>query len=461
MKPLLVGFHPLDLVVFIFVIVGTWLFGFYQQKLSQQKSKNNWLEWMCMSRKMTLPLFITSLMSTWYGGIFGVTTLAFEKGVYNFITQGLFWYLAYIIFALVIIPKLNYDDGVTLPELVGKKVGSKSKKLVMLLSYFNFIPIAYVLSLALFVQTLTGLDLFWSAVIGLIIGLSYSLIGGLRSLIYTESIQAITMIVAVALVLIFATLKHGSPLELISHLPSSHFDWTGGEKISTILVWGFIAFSTLVDPTFYQRSLALEDKKKAQKGILLTTLVWFGFDCMTTLGAFYARGFYSHFPADQSYLLFGLELLPIGLKGLFIAGIIATILSTLDAYLFSAGTVLAYDLQGRKNFTRLKLAKGMLVTGLICLVVIPFSDGKVVSVWRIMGGFSAACLFLPWTIQLFLKEKLSDDRFSLSILTGMVFLIFAWLSGIDTRLNLDLFYFGAFGSGIICVIHIVRTMFNK
>ena len=34
-----------------------------------------------MGRKMTLPIFVATLVATWYGGIFGVTALTFEKGV--------------------------------------------------------------------------------------------------------------------------------------------------------------------------------------------------------------------------------------------------------------------------------------------------------------------------------------------------------------------------------------------
>jgi len=44
-------------------------------------------------------LFVGTLVATWYGGIFGVTFIAFEKGLYNFLTQGVFWYIAYLIFA--------------------------------------------------------------------------------------------------------------------------------------------------------------------------------------------------------------------------------------------------------------------------------------------------------------------------------------------------------------------------
>ena len=50
-----------------------------------------------MGRKLTLPLFIATLVATWYGGIFGVAQIAFENGIYNFVTQGFFWYISRVL----------------------------------------------------------------------------------------------------------------------------------------------------------------------------------------------------------------------------------------------------------------------------------------------------------------------------------------------------------------------------
>jgi len=43
-------------------------------------------------------------------------------------------------------------------------------------------------------------------------------------------------------------------------LPASHFTWHGGNPPQAILVWYFIALSTLVDPGFWQRAYAARDR---------------------------------------------------------------------------------------------------------------------------------------------------------------------------------------------------------
>ena len=54
------------------------------------------------------------------------------------------------------------------------------------------------------------------------------------------------------------------------------------------------------------------------KGILLATLIWFAFDCCTTLGSLYARAYLPHADPNESCFLFAFSVLPEGLRGLFI-----------------------------------------------------------------------------------------------------------------------------------------------
>ena len=93
----------LDWIVFSLVAVVTTLavvFGHLRKRNRSLASGATVIDLLLMGRQLTLPMFVGTLVATWYGGIFGVTEIAFSKGIYNFITQGLFWYVAYIIFAL-------------------------------------------------------------------------------------------------------------------------------------------------------------------------------------------------------------------------------------------------------------------------------------------------------------------------------------------------------------------------
>jgi hypothetical protein len=66
-----------------------------------------------------------------------VSQIAFNNGIYSFVTQGFFWYLSYIIFALFITKKIKKFDAMTLPDLVGQMFGPLSQKLSALFNFIN------------------------------------------------------------------------------------------------------------------------------------------------------------------------------------------------------------------------------------------------------------------------------------------------------------------------------------
>ena len=124
----------------------------------------------------------------------------------------------------------------------------------------------------------------------------------------------------------------------------------------------------------------------AKKGILISTCVWVLFDLCTTFGAMYARAVIPEADSSQAYIVYALQVLPDGLKGFILAGILATILSTLDSYLFLAGTTISFDLLPER-FRKRKWAHyfGVLGVGFLSLVLAEVFQGNVKAVWKTLG----------------------------------------------------------------------------
>jgi SSS family solute:Na+ symporter len=436
-----------DWIVFFGVLFLTLLSVLWGQQLKKKLSSSDQLstvELLLMGRKLTLPFFVATLVATWYGGIFGVTALTFEKGIYNLLTQGIFWYGSYLIFAFFLIKKIRSQDIMTIPELSGKLFGKKAEKLTAALNFLNLLPLAYTISLGIFLKSLFGGSLFFNTVIGVSLVTAWSLWGGFRAVVFSDIVQFFFMLLSVILVVIFSWGQLCSPFELITKLPPTHLDWTGGESIMTLMVWGFIALSTLVDPNFYQRVLAADSEKTAKRGILLSTLVWFLFDCCTTLGALYARAYLPEANSQDAYLLFSIQLVPEGVRGLILAGILAIILSTLDSYLFNAATCLSYDLFSVKKKFRLWHHHVALVIVSIFSVFFGLQfKGNVVDVWKTLGSFSAACLLFPLLIAQWKPGVISEKNFTLAVTTGCLGIVsWKFFNKFYSLPSVDEFYIG-------------------
>lgn len=452
----------IDWIVFFAVLFLTFAVVWYGNNIKNKlplKDQHSAIELLLMGRRLTLPLFVATLVATWYGGIFGVTQLTFEKGIYNFVSQGIFWYITYLIFAFYLVKKIRQHQVLTLAEFAGNEFGPRAEKLTAILNFFNLLPMAYIISLGLFLQAIFGGDLLIHSITGLFVVTVWSLWGGFRAVVFSDLVQFGVMILAVFLIVIFSWSQMGSPLIFLDKLPPTHLSITGGESISSLLIWGFIALSTLVDPNFYQRCLAADSEQTARRGILISTVVWVIFDLCTTIGALYARVALPEANSQNAYLIHAMNITPPGVRGLILAGILAIVLSTLDSYLFNAASCLSYDLFNNKlKFKPWHHHLALVAVAILSLILSLQFSGSVVEVWKTMGGLSAACLLFPFLCSQIFPGRLSENSFIGAVLTGIILMvIYSAFSLSQYVYGIDKFYAGLLGTSLVMIPSLLRA----
>ena len=425
---------------------------------NKAEERKTFLEHLLMGRMLTLPMFVATLVSTWYGGIFGVTRIAFEQGLYNFLTQGVFWYLTYAIFALFLVKRFRRMQALTLPELVGQLFGPKARLVASLFNFFNVVPIAYAVSLGLLSQTLFGGSLLINMTLWMVVVSIYAIFGGFRAIVFSDLVQFVVMCGAVALVFFFSWNAFGGLSFLKAHLPDGHFSLTGGVGWGTTLAWGLIALSTLVDPNFYQRVMAAKEDKTAKSGIFVSIFIWFLFDICTTAGGLYAAAVIPSASPDSAYLIYALQVVPEGVRGLVVAGIMATILSTIDSYLFIAATTITYDLWGVRSFKKWRYGLSVAFVSLFSIGLALVFDGDIKAIWKTLGSYSAGCLLLPVMAQIFLKGRFSEQDFLTACILSVGMMTYWRLGGLGTPWNkIDVLYVGILATMLGMTAHRVAV----
>ena len=432
-----------DIIVFLLVLIVTVSAVIYGQ-MCRQKNGSKLLDYMLMGRQLTLPLFVATLAASWYGGIFGVNEITFNYGIHNFVIQGVFWYIAYIIFALFLVDKVKHYQSITIPDLAYKMFGPKSAKTAAFFTFVNILPVSYVLSLGIFLNLICGLPVVWGMITGTVFVSLYAAWGGLRAVVFSDVVQFAVMCLAVFLVLVFSVSNFGGLEFLKSNLPASHFSLTGGNGWLNTLIWGAIALATLVNPAFYQRCFAAKDVKTAKYGILICTFIWFCFDICTTAGALYARALLPDALPSHAYFLYSVQLLPAGLKGFFIAGILAVILSTLDSFLFIASNTVAYDLLKNKIKNKLLLNQiCFFIIAALSIILALVLKGSFKKIWFTMGSYMSACLLIPMLAGYIWPDKIKDNTFVFSSLSAAVFMtLWAFIPRCGLAAQTDGFYIG-------------------
>ena len=443
-------FSGLDWLVFVFVcllvLICVIFFDFWKEKkkkLKDQEPRKKFVDYFLMGRNLSLPVFVATLAATFYGGVIGVSQIIYQNGVYGFLTQGVFWYLAYLIFAFFLVEKIRSFQSITLPELVGKLYGPKSALLAAFFSLLDLIPVAYVISIGLILQTFLGGELLFWTLVAVIFVVLYSLFGGFQAIVISDAIQCFLMFTAVLLVFIFSWKSFGDLSFLRTNLPEHYFQATSKQGWPETLIWLFFALGVLVDPNFYQRCFAAKDTRTAKLGILLSTLFWIFFDLALLGGVLYAKAAFPELEPKSAYLIYFSQIIPNGLRGFVLGGIVATVLSTIDSCLFVASANLTYDLLKIKDPRKQVFAHkiSIILVALFSVFLSFFFHGNIKSCWKLFGSYISSCLLFPLLCGYLFPKKVSDSEFVFVSLTGVFVLsVCTFLSDVYPVLKTYSFY---------------------
>ena len=241
----------------------------------------------------------------------------------------------------------------TMPEFLERRFNSASR------TYFTWVSIiGYVLtkiSVTLYaggvvMREVTGFSVWTSAVILIVITGLYTVLGGLRAVIYTEVMQAVVLIIGSATMALVGLHAVGGWSGLEARVPADFFSmwkpvnhpafpWTGivfGAPILGVWYW-------CTDQHIVQRVLAAKNVSAARTGTILAGFLKILPVFIFVLPGIIAAALYSDIRSDAAYPALVTRLLPAGFKGLVLAGMLAALMSSLASAFNSCSTLLTWD----------------------------------------------------------------------------------------------------------------------
>ncbi|MBL0060547.1 MAG: hypothetical protein IPP40_03425 [bacterium] len=235
-------------------------------------------EYLIAGRKLSLPAFVLSIVSAWYGGILGVSEYSYTYGLSNWFVFGVPYYLYALIFALFLAKRARRSELLSLPDRFQMAYGTNAARLCGGIIFLTAMPAAYLLMLGKLIEWMFGLPYHVSLLIGAAISTLYLFRGGLFSVIRTDMIQFALMYIGFAVMVVTLYLKYGGIEFVRASVAPELLTPTGGQAISAVLVWYVIASTTLVEPLFYERSFAAKSDKTVIPGVVIAVLFWAVFD---------------------------------------------------------------------------------------------------------------------------------------------------------------------------------------
>ena len=301
-----------------------------------------------------------------------------------------------VLLSLFFAPLYLRSRVATLPDFLERRFNRPCRDVLSVVSLFSAIVIhmgvalytaAWVLRGILGLApgtTILGVDalMFFIVVLGVLTGI-YTMLGGLLAVVWTESVQTVLLLVGAVVITAVGYLKIGGWTALAQTLAThphplaavagSNVTWGTGNFLSMArgagdpsgLAWYSILLGYPVlgiwywccDQTIVQRVLAAKDERHARLGPLFCAFlkilpVFFfvlpGVICVALVQRNAFGGAAPQSAAD-TYTFMVTHLLPVGLKGLVAAAMLAAAMQTCSAALNSTATLVAYDLFKRHN----------------------------------------------------------------------------------------------------------------
>jgi SSS family solute:Na+ symporter len=344
----------MDLVIIILYFLIVFGIGFYFSKRGKTSTEyflaGRHVGWVAIGAS----LFATNISSEHFIGLAGT-------GSKSGLAVGHFEWLACLIVLLLgwLFTPFYLKTGVfTMPEFLEKRFSSSARWYLSIVSIIAYVLTKISISLyagGILLNALVGWDIYTAAVLIVLATGIYTVAGGLSAVIYTDLFQTFVLIIgSIVLTLIglnqtggWEALVAGTPTDFWRMFkPLSHpdFPWTGiifGAPILGIWYW-------CTDQYIVQRVLSAKSLDDARGGAIFA-----GFLKILPVFILVLPGIIAYklsngtVQGDKAYAYLVTTLLPTGLKGLVIAGLLAALMSSLSGTFNSASTLLTIDIYKR------------------------------------------------------------------------------------------------------------------
>jgi len=383
--------------VVLFLFVGAILALGFSAKLRDSSV----LQYLAAGRSLSLPAFVATLVSTWYGGILGVGESVSFFGAGTWLLIGVPYYAFGILYAVWLAPRVRGAEQISIPERLasrwGKGVAMGGAGLVFLLA----VPAAHVLMLGVLVREFTGWPIATAILVATAVGTAFLYRGGLLADVRASLLAFTMMYVGFGVIVVWCLLNHPPAQAFAAIENRSLMTFTGGQSWPAILSFFILGAWTLVDPGFHQRVASSASPEVGKKGVLVSVGFWLLFDILTIATGLYALALLRPLPQDALtyFPRLGDQVLPPGLKAVFLCGMVGTITSALVGYTLVAGATLGREVVGRvrelsdsgiKQWTRV----GFFVATLVA-VLLAMNLQSVVTLWYAWSGCVVGALLIP------------------------------------------------------------------
>lgn len=294
----------------------------------------------------------------------------------------------------------------------------------------------------------------------------YTVLGGIKAVIYTDTVQWIILLSGLLFFgLPFSYISTGGWSNLKMVLPSPHFSLVNVSFVQVFNWFITIIPVWFVAMTLYQRIYACRSKREAQKAFFIAGLL--EYPVMAFIGVslgLMARVVFPEAEPEMAMPMLLRDALPTGVTGIVLASYFSAVMSTADSCLIAASGNLVNDIiehsgepfSSPKTAVRVSQMGTLLIGGLALILATAFQT--VLEMILHAYAFMVAGLLFP-TLGAYFWSKSHPTAALISMIGGGSLTLFLIISKIDLCMGLDASFFGLCFSAMLFIL--ISLVCNK
>ena len=455
----------IDLLIVAFYLISLLLIGIYTRS-----RKSGFKSFTLVKGKdythSKLILVATIFASTIGGGTtFGISEKAFSSNIAH--SYGLMLAIPIdILIARYIIPKLIKHYGT---ETVGDimfvyygKVGRAIGGFAAILVSIGLVAAQISVSARIF-EFILQINYIQGVIISYGIIIIYTTVGGFKSVLFTNQIQFFAILIAIPTISIFGLYQIGIS-EFIQKIPPEKFIISGNDDLIKTTISAFLGFAVMnMFPTFIQRALIDKDSSKTTKAIYLKSVLYAIFLIFITINGLIAFILYPEIKASLALPYLINHIIPIGIQGIVISGLLAAVMSTADSDLNVTSITLVKDffkpifnLSNQVNMLIIARISNIVIGSLAIFIALRFYS--VVDLVIFVAGFWGPIILVPLVFALYDITISKSAMVFTSFSGGLSFIL--WEHFMATTHNLKSVFVGTLVSFVVFIIFIIIKRFT-
>lgn len=424
------------------------------------KKISNEQDFLVAGRRLGYGLYVPAMTAVVLGGAstFGSTTLGYQYGISGLWLVGMIG-LGILGMGIFLSGKLSKLKVFSVSELLGDRFGKSSRYIsgLIMTVYDIMVSVTAIVAIGVMFTALFGWNSVNSILIGGLIVVMYTMLGGMWAVTLTDVIQFWIMFIGIILILVPLGILHAGGLaELTSTVNPEFLSLTniGGKAIFSFFLLYF--FGMMIGQDIWQRAFTAKNEKILRRGTIYAGVLCIIFGISGAVIGMVASVVVPGLSDPQQALpQLVLAVLPTGLIGILLAAVSSAVMSTASGTIMASSTIIVNDFilsRSKKNRSAkdiIKLTRVVtMVVGCIAIFISLVLQDIIVAL-DVAYALLSGSIFIPILVALFFKNVSAKVTLTAMTISAVVVIGDLIIEGVS---SLNAIIYGLLACALVMII---------